>query len=513
MKKTTENSPTQFFPNETGKKLYTGANVFRRFYLKTFGCQMNVADAGEYSRHLQNYGFLPTENLKEAQIVLLNTCTVRQHAEDKVLTLIGSLKRWKEKNPENILIVAGCVAQRIGEHLKKRFPYVDLVVGAKDIDFFPEMLSRLGQFSPLGPFESSHQVTPSSSHQVTGSPGHQVTAFVTIMRGCENFCSYCIVPYVRGKEKSRSVEEIISEIKCLVEQGVKEVTLLGQNVNSYKSEVRSRRSNVQGPRSEVQSPKPEFDFADLLEEVNKIEGLERVRFVTSHPKDLSEKIIYAMRDLDKVCKHLHLPVQAGSNQILEKMNRKYTQEDYLSLVEKIKRTIPEIAITTDIIVGFPGETEEDFQETLDLVQKVEFDSAYTFKYSPRPGTIAEKLEDNLPLKIKEERLQRLNELCNKISKKKNKELVGSVQEVLVEKYTSSKLEGRTRTNKIVFVNREEDLPRVFRQNGVGDNVKKVSCYSLSTQRKVRGLLGKTVNVEITQANPHSLIGNIDYTDF
>lgn len=445
----------------------------QKFFIKTFGCQMNVSDSVEYSSHLRNWGFLPTEKLEEAKIVLLNTCTVRQHAEDKVFTLLGSLKRWKEKNPENILIVAGCVAQRIGEHLKRRFPYLDLVVGAKDIELFPKMLNQLSLFSRLSP--------SILSNYPTSQPANQVTAFVTIMRGCENYCSYCIVPYVRGKEKSRPLEEIISEIKCLIKRGVKEVTLLGQNVNSYRSrtfnplDTKAHKELKCQPQGILGS---ETGFANLLEEVNKIQGLERIRFVTSHPKDLDEKIIFAMRDLEKVCEHLHLPLQAGSNKILEKMNRKYCRDDYLSLVEKIKKIIPSIAITTDIIVGFPGETEEDFRETLDLVKKVEFDSAYTFKYSPRPGTAAEKLNDDVPLEVKEERLQRLNELCKNISEKKNKELVGTRQEVLLEKYNKGKLEGRTRTNKIVFLTGDDDL------------------------------LGRIVKVKISEAYSYSLIGSI-----
>jgi len=292
------------------------------------------------------------------------------------------------------------------------------------------------------------------------------------MRGCENYCSYCIVPYVRGLEKSRPVEEIISEINCLTHQGVKEVTLLGQNVNSYQFKIENEKLKIMG-------------FADLLEEVNKIEGLERIRFVTSHPKDLNEKTIYAIRDLDKVCEHIHLPVQAGSNKVLKMMNRKYSREDYIVLAEKIRETIPDIAITTDLIVGFPGETEQDFQDTLDLVKEVEFDSAYTFKYSPRPGTTAAKLKDDVPLEIKKQRLKILNETCNEISCKKNKKLTATEQEVLIEKNSShftgkqiEKLEGRTRTNKIVFIQRKENL------------------------------VGKTVNVEIVEAYPHSLIGEI-----
>ncbi len=495
-----------------------------KFFLKTMGCQMNVADSGEYTRYLRNYGFLPTENLNEAKIVLLNTCTVRQHAEDKVYALLGSLKRWKEKNPENLLIVAGCVAQRIGEYLKKRFPYVDLVIGAKDIGLFPELLKQ--KITDYRLQIADYQVTPafvpastSAEASVDKSVGRQspdspitqlrppsprlrwagnnpITAFVTIMRGCENFCSYCIVPYVRGNEESRPVEEIISEIDCLVEEGVKEVTLLGQNVNSYKSYQKqatsyqgttNRLSNLQ---HETDNRKRETGFRELLEEVNKIEKLERIRFVTSHPKDLDENIIYAMRDLDKVCEHLHLPVQAGSNKILERMNRRYRREDYLSLVEKIKKTIPEIAITTDIIVGFPGETEEDFSQTLDLVGKTEFDSAYTFKYSPRPGTTAGKLENDVPLEVKEERLERLNQLCKIISERKNQILVGTEQEVLLEKYDQDNPEGRTRTNKIVFVN-----------------------PASPAGREEKYLLGKTIKVKITQAHAHSLIGSIDYSDY
>ena len=439
--------------------------VNKTFFIRTFGCQMNVADAGEYAQHLQNFGLLPTEDLNDAKVVLLNTCTVRQHAEDRALSFLGQLKKLKMKNEKLKIIVAGCVAQRLGEDLKRRFLHIDLVIGAKDIDLFPQILTeRLKDFQePEGstPYRSTNLSTYQPMNLST-----DVTAFVTIMRGCENFCSYCIVPYVRGKEKSRPVEEIISEINCLIKQGVKEVTLLGQNVNSYKLQITNYKLQI--------------GFADLLTEVNKIERLERIRFVTSHPKDLSEKIIFAIRDLDKVCEHLHLPVQAGSNRILEKMNRKYTREGYLSLVAKIKDTIPEIAITTDIIVGFPGETEEDFQDTLDLVREVEFDSAYTFKYSPRPGTAGAKLDDDVPLEVKEERLKILNQTCNEISQKKNQKLIGTKQEVLIEKNVkqAGKLEGRTRTNKIVFIQSRKNL------------------------------VGKKVEVKIIEAYPHSLFGKI-----
>ncbi len=394
-----------------------------KFYLKTFGCQMNVTDSRFFSEYLESCGYSQTENTEEASIVIVNTCTVRQHAEDRALSFIGELKKLKESSssygklysglkltntvtvPNDMpkIIVAGCVAERLGEQLKKRFSHIDLLVSAKDVEYFAEIFERA-----FG--KGKNEKEDARPPLPVATP---VSEFVTIMRGCNNFCSYCIVPYVRGPEKYRPPDEILAEIISLVKKGIKEITLLGQNVNSYTSNNKT-------------------DFADLLTLINKIDGLKRIRFLTSHPKDFTDKIIDAVANLDKVCKHIHLPLQSGSNKILKLMNRKYTLEHYYSLIEKIRKKIPEVSITTDLMVGFPQEKEEDFNETLKAVQKIEFDFAYVFKYSPRIKTKASELKDDVPNEVKTNRHKILLDTCNKIAAQKNQKLVGKILEVLVE---------------------------------------------------------------------------------
>ncbi|MFN3966182.1 MAG: tRNA (N6-isopentenyl adenosine(37)-C2)-methylthiotransferase MiaB [Endomicrobiia bacterium] len=455
-----------------------------KFFIQTFGCQMNVADSRLFSEYLEGLGYTKTENPEIAQIIIVNTCTVRQHAEDRALSFIGELKNLKEKGiasgtscpPNGIpkIIVAGCVAERLGEKLKKNFPFVDLIVSAKDVEFFPEIFEKAFGWQQKG----QNDIRP----PIIASP---VSEFVTITRGCNNFCSYCIVPYVRGPEKYRPLEEILSEIEELIKKGIKEVTLLGQNVNSYISEFKVHASKkLRTPNYELRTLNYELrtklDFADLLTKINQLQGLKRIRFLTSHPKDFTDKIIDAVAKLEKVCKHIHLPLQSGSNKILELMNRKYTIEHYLNLIEKIRNKIPDVSITTDLMVGFPGETENDFNETLNIVKKIQFDFAYVFKYSPREKTNASKLKDDVPTEVKIHRHKILLDTCNKIANEKSQKLVGKTLEVLVEsKNKYGNFIGKTQCNRTVIFNSEKTS---------------------------EDLIGQSINVKILSAKIHSLSG-------
>jgi len=436
---------TQFSRQGKSEKLNAGAKVFR-FYLKTFGCQMNVADSDMFAEYLQKCGCLPTENINDAEIIIINTCTVRQHAEDKAFSFIGELKKIKDGKK---IVVTGCVAELYGEQLRKMFPQIDLVIGAKNIERFPELIGEL--------VDSYSKIRPVKTGRYKNE--QRVTAFVTITRGCDNFCSYCVVPYVRGQEKHRPIKEIIDEIKQLAEQGIKEVTLLGQNVNSYKCD--------------------DTDFADLLEEVHKIDGLKRIRFLTNHPKDMNDKIIDMVANLEKVCEHIHLPLQSGSDKILEMMNRKYTRKDYLNLVEKIYKKIQGIALTTDLMVGFPTETEKDFRETLNMVKEVNFDSCFCFKYSVRKKTSVSKLPDDIGLETKKERLQVLLELSKEITLANNGKLLNTIQELLIENTGDSPYNGRTRTNKKVLI---EGNPVISSGQIINVKINKISSSLLNGVR-------------------------------
>ncbi|HOB21182.1 MAG TPA: tRNA (N6-isopentenyl adenosine(37)-C2)-methylthiotransferase MiaB, partial [Candidatus Atribacteria bacterium] len=366
----------------------------------------------------------------------------RENAELRVYGNVGALKSRKQMNPNMIIGVCGCMMQQkeVADYIASRFPFVDLIFGTHNLHRFPQLL--------LQAIDSNTTVVEVLDEQgrivenIPTKRAEGVSAWTTIMYGCNNFCSYCIVPYVRGRERSRRPEDILDEIRELGQKGYKEITLLGQNVNSYGKDIGN------------------YLFHDLLMDINDLPGIERIRFMTSHPKDLSEGLIKAIADLDKVCEHLHLPIQAGSNRILKAMNRKYTREDYLRLVDRVKAAIPGIALTTDIIVGFPGETEQDFLDTLDIVKQVEYDSAFTFIYSPRTGTPAARMHDETDNEIKKERLSRLIELQNQISRDKNLKLVNTVKEILVEgpsKNNPDMLTGRTRTNKIVNFAGSKDL--------------------------------------------------------
>jgi len=415
--------------------------MLKTYHIITYGCQMNKCDSEVLASILSEHGYSYSDDFQEADVLLLNTCSVRDTAERKVLGRLERLKHLKEKRPDMVLGVCGCMAQSWEKELLEKFPYIDIILGTSRLLELPELINKRIElkYPAVDVLE-----TPFHDEAVPTVRESSITAWVTIMHGCNNFCSYCIVPYVRGRERSRSSSSILQEVKSLGEKGYKEVTLLGQNVNSYGLD-----SNES------------LDFADLLALIDRDSpGIKRIRFTTSHPKDVSPKLIDAIAELPKVCKHFHLPAQAGSNNVLAKMNRGYTREHYLNLIENLKEKVPGISITTDLIVGFPGETEEDFQDTLDLVRKVEFDIGFCFRYSPRRGTPAASMPDQLPEEIKMRRLYELLKIQDEISVAKNHATIGTVQEVLVEKQNpkdESQLLGRTDTNRIVFFTGETDL--------------------------------------------------------
>lgn len=425
-------------------------NANHKYYnILTMGCQLNENDSEKLSGMLENMGYLKTDNLDLASIYVLNTCCVRENAEEKLFGKLGELKKLKAKN-DGVIVLCGCMMQEkhIQEKLKQSYPYVDIILGTHTLHKLPEDLYNL-----LTSRKKVQDVIDIDGEIYEGLPikrNSNQTASVTIMYGCNNFCSYCIVPYVRGRERSRKAEDIIAEVKCLAKEGYKEITLLGQNVNSYMRVERERGEDV----GEINS------FAKLLKEINKIEGIERIRFVSPHPKDFTDDVIEAIKTCDKVCKIIHLPLQSGSTNVLKKMNRKYTKEQYLELAQKIKKEIPEIVFSTDIIVGFPGETEEDFEDTLDVVDKICFEQVYMFIYSRRVGTPADKMEDQIPEEIKHKRFDRLKKLVESQVQKNNEKYVGTMQKVLVEgksKTNENMLTGRTSTNKVVNFEGTEDL--------------------------------------------------------
>lgn len=408
----------------------------------TFGCQMNAKDSEKLKGILGEMGYITGKEEEEADLVIFNTCTVRENANLKVYGRLGSLKSWKKDHPHRIIGLCGCMMQEetVVEKLKQSYRYVDLIFGTHNIFRFAELLVQR--------FETKEMVIDiweKADQIVENLPAERKYAFksgVNIMFGCNNFCSYCIVPYVRGRERSREVDAIKREIEDLVKDGVKEVMLLGQNVNSYGK-------NLEQPVS----------FAQLLRKIHEIDGLERIRFMTSHPKDLSDELIQVMKECPKICRHLHLPVQSGSTRILEKMNRRYTKESYLALVDRIREAMPDISLTTDIIVGFPGETEEDFQETLDVVRKARYDSAFTFLYSKRTGTPAAALEEQVEESVMKDRFQRLLKEVQTISREVCAVHEGSTQEVLVESVSEqdpSMLTGRLGNNLLVHFKGEKE---------------------------------------------------------
>jgi len=425
-------------------------------FLQTFGCQMNERDSERVLALLMEQGYRIVSLPEEADLIVINTCTVRKKPEHKVYSLLGRFKRLKEKKPQLKIVVMGCLAQQEGEMLLERFPQVDMVLGPDRVDEFNKGLEKAidGDRVCMIGFKED------PSQRVLLPPFRSPRAYVNIMQGCDNFCSYCVVPYVRGPEKSRPSQEILKEVRLLAKEGVKEVILLGQNVNAY------------GKKSPG-----ELSFVELLRKIAEIPGIERIRFTTSHPKDLSEELILAFKEIPQLCEHIHLPFQAGSNKILKMMRRGYTREEYLQKVERLREVVPEIAITADVIVGFPGEEEEDFEKTLDLIERVRFDGLFSFKYSPRKGTLASRWPDDVPEPIKARRLEKLQSLQRKITLEKNKALEGKVLEVLVDGCgeREGQLRGRSRCNrvvnfmgpldligKIVWVKIKEGLPNCLR---------------------------------------------------
>lgn len=415
----------------------------KKMYVVTFGCQQNESDSEKIRGMLSDMGYIKTDEKKEADLIIVNTCAVRENAELRLFGNIGEFKHLKKDNPELIIGICGCMMQQehAAELIKSKYPYVDLIFGTHNTYKLPELLERsMNEKYTLIDIMNTEGVIVEDMPVLREE---KFKAWVTIMYGCNNFCSYCIVPYVRGRERSRQPEDIVIEIKRLAAEGCKEVTLLGQNVNSYGKDLDIG-----------------VDFADLLRLVNDIEGIERIRFMTSHPKDTSDKLIYTMRDCKKVCEQLHLPFQAGSNNILRKMNRKYTKEEYLNRVNLAKQEIPGLALSTDIIVGFPGETDEDFEATLEIVEQVEFDQIFMFIYSKRKGTPAAEMEDPASYEDKHKNFDKLVKLQNSISKRLNDAYMGRTIDILVEGYSKNnpeKYSGRTRTGKIVNFSGRGDI--------------------------------------------------------
>ncbi|KUG04827.1 trna-i(6)a37 methylthiotransferase [hydrocarbon metagenome] len=433
-----------------------------KYHLLTYGCQMNVRDSEIIAGILDGMGYILTPTLKEADLVVFNTCSVRHSAENKVYGKLGEVTLLKRDNPDMLIAVGGCMAQLANVRARLKKQKVDIVFGTNNLHELPHLINQAKNIP--GPVVQVYDREGDIVEHLPSRRDSNLSAFVNIMYGCNNFCSYCIVPFTRGRERSRMPADIITEIRNLAEQGFKEVTLLGQNVNSYGR-------GLQKPA----------DFADLLNLVNEIEGIERIRFTTSHPRDMTDKLIDAIAVQPKVCEHIHVAMQSGSNHILKRMNRGYTREHYLERTQRIREMISGAAITTDIIVGFPGESESDFQDTMDMVNKIRFDAAFTFMYSVRTGTTAATMDDQVPLDIRRERLISLNKLQYSIAREINKSLEGTIQEVLVEglsKTDKDKLTSRTRTNRIVIFSGPRDL------------------------------IGRLISVKITEAKTFSLFGEI-----
>ena len=429
-----------------------------------FGCQMSERDAETLTALSTGSGYVPTDEVQNADLIIVNTCCVRESAENKILGKIGELKRLKENNPNLKIAVCGCMVQQPGAlvKLQKRAPHVDIWTGTHNLQNFATLLKETETKGKVAEVIKEHTGV---SETPRGDKG-KLRAYVNIMYGCNNFCSYCIVPHVRGRERSRPPAEIITEIQDLVSCGCREVTLLGQNVNSYGKELT-----------------PAYDFADLLQEVDQIPGLYRVRFITSHPKDLSDKLIETIAQGKHLCEHIHLPIQAGSNSILRSMNRQYTREYYLSRVAHIRELIPNVSLTTDFIVGFPGESEEDFAQTLDVVLQVQYSQAFTFLYSKRSGTPAAVMPNQIALDVKKKRLQELMNLQTQASLEWRERMVGKTYEVLVEsssKTNPERLTGRTRGNELVVFNGDSELS------------------------------GQLINVQIVEAGSWTLVGEVVY---
>ena len=411
-------------------------------FIRTFGCQMNVNDSEYIIGQLAKLGYSTTEDILESNLILLNTCCVRAKVEHKIFSLIGKIKKIKENNPDVILGVCGCMAQKEKENIFERAPHVDFIFNPSQIDNLEKIVNFIKYNNKK--YISCGNTPEFSLNRAPIKRGSKISAWIQIMRGCNNYCSYCVVPYTRGPEQSRGVSEILSEVEDLAKNKYKEIYLLGQNVNSYGN-------GLSQP----------VTFSKLLELINNINGIERIRFTTSHPKDFSFALIETIKKCNKICNHIHLPIQSGSSKILKIMNRKYDIDYYKNIIKEIRNIIDNIAITTDIMVGFPGETEDDFMDTLRVFKELEFDEAYTFIYSNRENAIASLLPDQVPLQVKKERLWKLIDLQKKISAKINKKLEGEIFEVLVDKKSKRNIEnqfsGRTWTNKTVVFTSKQNL--------------------------------------------------------
>ncbi len=431
---------------EKVKKINDGKNL--KYHILTMGCQLNENDSEKICGMVENMGYVLTNNVLNADLIIYNTCCVRENAEEKLFGKLGEVKKLKEAKG-TIIAIGGCMMQEqhIVDKIKKSYKY-DVIFGTHTLHQFPKDL-----YEAIIENKKITDILDIDGEIIEGLPikrADNIRASVTIMNGCNNFCTYCIVPYVRGRERSRQPEDILKEIKGLAEQGYKEITLLGQNVNSYMRVERERGECT----SEINS------FAKLLRAVNEVPGIEIIRFVSPHPKDFTDDVIEAIRDCDKVSKFIHLPLQSGSSRVLKAMNRRYTKEQYLGLVDKMKKAIPNVKFSTDIIVGFPGEDEADFEDTLDVVQKVRFEQIFMFIYSRRKGTPADKMDTQVPEDIKHKRFDRLKALYEDILAENNKLYIGTTQKILVEGYSKTNdefLTGRTDTNKVVIFKGDSKL--------------------------------------------------------
>lgn len=452
---------------EEVKYIYENRNyneVFKgkKYFIKTYGCQMNVHDSEEIKKILENLGYTEIEDYEQADLIILNTCAIRENAHDKVFGFLGRCKHLKKTNKDLILGLCGCMAQEenVVKEIREKHKYIDIVFGTHNMNELPDMLMNFYGKQSINVYSKEGDVIEFGNLYKRDS---KITAWVNIMYGCDKFCTYCIVPYTRGKQRSRKSEDILKEVKELKEQGYKEITLLGQNVNAYGKDLDG-----------------EIEFSELLEKVSDI-GIERIRFVTSHPWDFTDKMIDVIASRENIMPYIHLPLQSGSNKILKLMGRRYTKEEYLELFNKIRNKVKNASITTDIIVAFPGETEEDFNDTLDVVKTCKYDGAFTFIYSPRENTPATKMKNDLTEAEKEDRLHRLNELVNKYSKESNERMLNTIQKVLVigvSEKDSNKVCGYTENMKLVNVTAPMDT------------------------------IGQIINVKITDAKSFSLDGEI-----
>ena len=433
------------------------------YFIKTYGCQMNVNDSEYLAGQIEEMDYKKTIDLNNADLIILNTCCVREKVEQKIYSMAGRISQIKQDNPEIVFGICGCLAQKEMENIVKKVPHIDLIFGPSQITSFREIMELYRQNEEGKTILFCDNRKPLKISNKPIKHHSQITAYIQIMKGCNNFCSYCIVPYTRGPEESRAAKEIIDEIEELARKKYKEVMLLGQNVNSYGQGLNGKDN-----------------FLTLLSKINKIKGIKRIRFTTSHPKDFNLELIQIIKEGSKICEHIHLPLQSGSDNILNKMNRKYNMKQYYNIINNIRKCMPEASITTDIMVGFPGETEEDFQETIQVCQNIQFDSCYSFIYSNRENTLSPFLEEEIPLLIKKKRLWTLMEVQKEISSRINQNLIDKTVEVLVENRSKKGIKnqywGKTRTNKVVvfpYLNNENLIAKL-----VYVKVKRADAYTL-----------------------------------